>query len=343
MVYLLIVVTGMVTIASAVRSTWSPCGLSMLATITPLSQRGRGHGYPSTVAWFVTGSTVGGATLGAGMAALSVGVSALSLTAHEVAAIVVGASVVAVASDLGVGGFELPVHHRQVNERWLDQFRVWVYGAGFGWQIGTGLVTYIMSASVYLMIVLSALVGSPWLAVAFGTLFGLVRGCAVLLGRGITSVETLRAFHLLFERLGPVVRRVTIGVAHRPVGAVMGRAGSGDDVLGMGGCPDPTVDDPTCGGCTSRGSAHVHCPFVAGAVRRRCCDFARAAGSKTVLRSKLVPTFRVLDVMTRALSVATRCTGSDFGGARSHCSGLSFSPGRLVAWSQKGVRCIDVQ
>jgi hypothetical protein len=129
-----------------------------------------------------------------------------------VAAIVVGASVVAVASDLGVGGFELPVHHRQVNERWLDQFRVWVYGAGFGWQIGTGLVTYIMSASVYLMIVLSALVGSPWLAVAFGTLFGLVRGCAVLLGRGITSVETLRAFHLLFERLGPVVRRVTIGV-----------------------------------------------------------------------------------------------------------------------------------
>jgi hypothetical protein len=212
MVYALIVVTGMVTIASAVRSTWSPCGLSMLATITPLSQRGRGHGYLSTVAWFVTGSTLGGATLGAGMAAISIGLSSVSLTPHTVAAIVVGTSVVAAASDVGVGGFRLPVHHRQVNERWLDQFRPWVYGAGFGWQIGTGLATYIRSASVYLMIVLGAFGGNPWRALAYGTLFGLVRGCAVLLGRDITSAETLRAFHLRFERLGPVVRRVTIAV-----------------------------------------------------------------------------------------------------------------------------------
>ena len=40
---------------------------------------------------------------------------------------------------LHLGGFILPVHHRQVNERWLDQFRPWVYGAGFGWQIGDGV------------------------------------------------------------------------------------------------------------------------------------------------------------------------------------------------------------
>ena len=30
---------------AAVRSTWSPCGLSMLSTITPLTERARGHRY----------------------------------------------------------------------------------------------------------------------------------------------------------------------------------------------------------------------------------------------------------------------------------------------------------
>ena len=54
-----------------------------------------------------------------------------------------------------------PIHHRQVNERWLDQFRPWVYGAGFGWQIGAGLATYIKTCAVYLMIVLAALCGQP--------------------------------------------------------------------------------------------------------------------------------------------------------------------------------------
>ena len=62
---------------------------------------------------------------------------------------------VAAASDARLGGFHLPFHSRQVNERWLDQFRPWVYGAGFGWQIGAGLVTYIKTAALYLMMVLA--------------------------------------------------------------------------------------------------------------------------------------------------------------------------------------------
>jgi hypothetical protein len=209
---LLIASTLMITIAAAARSTWSPCGLSMLASITPLSQRGRGHGYRYTATWFVVGGILGGATLGAGMAALSLGTRSLSLTPTEVAAILLALSVVAVASDVGLGGFELPVHHRQVNERWLDQYRAWVYGAGFGWQIGTGLATYIMTASVYLMIALCVLVGHPWFAFACGALFGSVRGCAVLLGRGIVSTGTLGAFHRRFQQQGPVVRWVTVGV-----------------------------------------------------------------------------------------------------------------------------------
>ncbi|MGA2303559.1 MAG: hypothetical protein ABSH29_05085 [Acidimicrobiales bacterium] len=208
----LLLAAAVVTVGAALRSTWSPCGLSMLASITPLSERGRGHRYRATAAWFVVGGTLGGATLGVAVAALALGFHALSLTPREVSTIALGAGIVTVASDIDVGGFHLPVHHRQVNERWLDQFRPWVYGAGFGWQIGTGLATYIVTAAVYLMVLLSALIGNGWLAIGLGALFGLVRGLSVGLGRHITSTDALRSFHRSFSELGPKVRRAMIAV-----------------------------------------------------------------------------------------------------------------------------------
>ena len=69
----LTVLALLVAAAAAIRSTWSPCGLSMLSTITPFSERGRGHRYAATCAWFIVGATVGGLALGA----LSAGLAAL--------------------------------------------------------------------------------------------------------------------------------------------------------------------------------------------------------------------------------------------------------------------------
>jgi hypothetical protein len=201
---------ALVTAVSAVRSTWSPCGLSMLACVTPLGEKGRGNRFRTSALWFVTGGTAGGVVLGLCMAALAAGVHALALSATVVGVIALAASAVAVGSDTGLGGFHLPVHYRQVNERWLDHFRPWVYAAGFGWQIGTGLATYITTATVYLMIVLAALTGNPVWAVALGSMFGLVRGMSVLLGRHITTPDALREFHLRFYTLGPRVGRVTV-------------------------------------------------------------------------------------------------------------------------------------
>ncbi len=207
---LLTVAAAVVAVVAAARSTWSPCGVSMLATVTPLAERARGHRYRSTATWFVAGGTVGGATLGLVMAALALGVRAAAPSAVILAAIACTAALVAAASDARLGGFHLPFHSRQVNERWLDQFRPWVYGAGFGWQIGAGLVTYIKTAALYLMIVLAALTASPVTALAIGVLFGLVRGLAVLLGRGITSTAALAAFHRRFTAAGPVVLAVVV-------------------------------------------------------------------------------------------------------------------------------------
>ena len=207
---LLIVAAVVVAVAAAARSTWSPCGVSMLATVTPLAEGGRGHRYRSTATWFIAGATVGGATLGLVMAALALGVRAASLSTVALALVAVSVALLADASDTRLGGFRLPFHSRQVNERWLDQFRPWVYGAGFGWQIGAGLVTYIKTASLYLMMVLAALTANPLVAFAIGALFGLTRGLAVLLGRTITSPDALAAFHRRFTAAGPVVLAMVV-------------------------------------------------------------------------------------------------------------------------------------
>ncbi len=95
------------------------------------------------------------------MAGLALAVGPLHLSATVTGTVALVAALVAAGSDSGVAGVRLPFHRRQVNERWLDRYRPWVYGAGFGWQIGCGLATYITSAAVYLMIVLGALTGQP--------------------------------------------------------------------------------------------------------------------------------------------------------------------------------------
>lgn len=193
--------------AAAVRSTWSPCGLSMLSTITPPGERARGHSYAATASWFIAGATFGGVTLGALAAAGALGVRALSVSGGG-RMWAAGAAVLAcLLSDAAVTGRRLPVHRRQVNERWLDAYRPWVYGAGFGWQVGAGLVTYITSAAVYLAVVLAALTAAPLAALAVATWFGLLRGLAVLLTRRVESPAQLFALHRRVEAVLPTADR----------------------------------------------------------------------------------------------------------------------------------------
>jgi len=209
---IILVVAAVTTLAAAVRSTWSPCGLSMLSTITPFSERAKGHCYRATAGWFISGAVVGGACLGALMALAAAGVRGLHLSGPGLVAAALAAAGVAALSDSGAVGLQLPIHRRQVNERWLDRYRPWVYGAGFGWQIGTGLATYITTAAVYLMIVLGALTTDPVTAVGLGVAFGTLRGLAVLLTRTLDGPGALRAFHRSFDAAGPVVARTVVGV-----------------------------------------------------------------------------------------------------------------------------------
>lgn len=212
MTALLVTLASVVAVAAAARSTWSPCGLSMLSTITPIGERGRSHRYYASASWFVAGAVLGGATLGAGAAALAAVVAAVDLSGETLVAIGAVLAGVTLASDLQLGGFRLPSHIRQVNERWLEQYRPWVYGGGFGWQIGVGLATYVTTAAVYLMIALAALTASPALAFAVVTGFGLVRGLAVLLGRNLTTPERMLALHRRLDELLPAAQRAVVAV-----------------------------------------------------------------------------------------------------------------------------------
>jgi hypothetical protein len=201
-------------LAAAARSTWSPCGLSMLSSLTPFGERSRGHRYGVTAAWFVVGSTAGGATLGLAAFAVTAGASSAGALSHPAAiALFAGASaLLGAAVDARVFGNVLPVVRRQVDDRWLSRYRGWVYASGFGWQIGTGVTTYVMTSAVFVFLALAVLSAHPWAALAICAGFGAARGGAILLTTRAQDPQELRVLHKKLERAGEPVRRVAIVV-----------------------------------------------------------------------------------------------------------------------------------
>ena len=208
----ILVLGAVVAFAAAVRSTWSPCGQSMLSQLTPVGEASRGYRYGTTAAWFVAGAVVGGAMLGGVMALLAAGVAAIDISSSTALGVVAGLAIASAAVDSGVLGVAPPFFLRQVNEDWLGRYRAWVYGSGFGWQVGSGVTTYIMTAAVFLTIAMGALTAGPLAALALGVLFGLVRGLAVLLTARLRSTAELFELHRRFDALGEPVRRAVIVV-----------------------------------------------------------------------------------------------------------------------------------
>ena len=117
--------------------------------------------------WFIAGAVVGGATLGAVMAALADGRVVARRHLHRAARDRRRSSrCSAPRSTAACSGVAPPFFKRQVNEYWLGRYRAWVYGSGFGWQIGAGVTTYIMTAAVFVTVAFGALTAGPWAALA---------------------------------------------------------------------------------------------------------------------------------------------------------------------------------
>ena len=163
----------------------------MLTSISPLGERARGNSFGLTAAAYAAGSLLGGTAIGA---ALGTAGSPL-----------VGAfdgwvpfAVLALAAVLGAlldGAGRLPTLRRQVDERWLDTYRGWVYGFGFGVQLGLGVVTIVTASATYVALLAAFLTGSPVAGAIVGATFGVARALPLLVTARVRTPSDLGRIH----------------------------------------------------------------------------------------------------------------------------------------------------
>jgi hypothetical protein len=163
-----------------------------------------------TVTAFALGAIAAAAAAGAVLGELGAlaGVDGVSTRARV--AILAGALAVAIAID--ASGRAVPGPRRQVDERWLDRYRGWVYGLGYGSQLGLAMTTVVSSAATYVALVAAFLsAGAAEGAIILGC-FGAVRGLTPLAAAHVRSQRQLLDLHRGLSRWRTPVQWGTVGV-----------------------------------------------------------------------------------------------------------------------------------
>jgi hypothetical protein len=176
----------------------------MLASITPLGERGRGFSWKVTATAFAVGAVGSGALAGAAVGALGSLLPRGSAWRGLALAVVLAMTVVFDATPLRG---RLPSSSRQVNEDWLGRYRGWVYGIGFGAQLGVGVATIVTSAAVYATAATALLCSDPLIGALIGAMFGVLRALSLLPARTVHDVGALGALHRRLGRAEDEVRR----------------------------------------------------------------------------------------------------------------------------------------
>jgi hypothetical protein len=169
----------------------------MLASITPLGERGRRSRWSVTVGAFLIGSAVAGVVAGATLGALGGFVLPGSLSSRVRLALLAAAIAAALALD---AAGRVPGPRRQVDERWLDQYRGWVYGVGYGGQLGLAVITVVSSAATYVALLAAFLAGRAAPGVVIVGSYGVVRGLTPLVAARVHSQRRLLALHRALDR-----------------------------------------------------------------------------------------------------------------------------------------------
>lgn len=177
----------------------------MLTSITPLGERGRGNRWAVTMTAYAAGCLLGGATTGAVLGGVGALLPALP-------ALVLGGLVCLLAALADLAPWRLPGGRRQVDEDWLTRYRGWVYGAGFGYQLGLGVVTVVTSAATYAVLALALLTQSLAAGLLLGAVFGAARAVPALLLRRVDSYAGIRALAAGLERRAPAAARATVAL-----------------------------------------------------------------------------------------------------------------------------------
>ncbi len=171
----------------------------MLASITPLGERGRGRRWGITVAAHLVGTVLSGGAVGA-LLGLVAAAPARTMGFEGRLVVLAIAATVGVVVDARIGGLRLPTPVRQVNEAWMSRYRGWLYGFGFGIQLGSGVATIVTTSAVYVTLAAAALSGGPGAGAAIGATFGLVRGATLLAGIRVKRPEQLLAVDEILRR-----------------------------------------------------------------------------------------------------------------------------------------------
>jgi lipid-binding SYLF domain-containing protein len=187
----------------------------MLSSISPLGERARHSRWWLTTTAYLLGSLAGGLAVGA-LAALLGGLLPEPVRTSRWTLVVVAALlVVGLVLDLR-NQRSVPSWRRQVDEQWLTRYRGWVYGAGFGAQLGFGLVTIITSTTTYAAVLMAALTGHLGAGLAIGATFGVVRALPSLLMARVVDRDDLHRIFIRVERWANpagVLAKVALGGA----------------------------------------------------------------------------------------------------------------------------------
>jgi hypothetical protein len=165
-----------------------------------------------TLTFFMFGAIASGSAFGvaAGTIGSAVGAGAL----HHRQIVWAALAMLGMLADLRlVPWLRVPTHRRQVPERWFRLYRGWVYGLGFGLELGAGFATVINSSLVYLTAAAALLAANPTRGFLIGVTFGIGRGAALLPTIRIRRSHDLMRMTALIHHFDLAARRGAAAVA----------------------------------------------------------------------------------------------------------------------------------
>lgn len=201
-----VLVGALVAIHGAVRAAWSPCGQSMLASLTPVAERARGSSWAITVTAFAVGA-VGAGAAGGGLLG---GAGSLLPGERWRAPTVVAILLAALVIDGTPLRRRMPLTKRQVNEDWMYRYRGWVYGFGFGAQLGLGFISLVGCAAIYATFAIELTSGSVMAGAVVGAVFGATKAATLIPTRFARDHESLLELHRRLLRMDTGAQRAVV-------------------------------------------------------------------------------------------------------------------------------------